>query len=235
MILINFLKKIIMQEKYNSETYINFLKKKGILIGNGCHIYAPNKTLIDIQNPHMLKIGENVKISEGVKILTHDFSWAVTSNIDGIITGSVGNVEIGNNVFIGMNSIITRNVRIGNNVIIGACSVVTHDLEDNYVYAGVPAKKIMSIYEYHEKRKKAQLDEAINIVKNYYLRYKKVPDKKILREYVFLFEDGNCIEDELEHKILSDSGHFDKCYESLKNNKPQFKDYDEFIKFCEIK
>lgn len=151
--MINIIKKIIKREKYNSDTFIKYLRKAGVDIGEDCKIYAPNKTEIDIQNPYMLTIGNNVKIATETKILTHDFSWCVTSNIDGYITGSVGKVSIGNNVFIGMGAIITRNVTIGDNVIIGAGSIVTHDCESGYVYAGVPAKKIMSIKDYHNKRK----------------------------------------------------------------------------------
>lgn len=52
--------------------------------------------------------------------------------------GASGVVEIGDNVFIGMNTIIERNVKIGNNVVIGAGSVVTKDCEPNSVYAGAP-------------------------------------------------------------------------------------------------
>lgn len=69
----------------------------------------------------------------------------------GVILGASGTVKIGDNVFIGMNTIITRNVEIGNNVIIGAGSVVTSSCDHNGVYAGVPAKRIMSIDEYYEK------------------------------------------------------------------------------------
>ena len=53
--------------------------------------------------------------------------------------GASGIVEIGDNVFIGMNTIIERNVKIGTNVVIGAGSVVTKDCESNSVYAGVTA------------------------------------------------------------------------------------------------
>ena len=36
------------------------------------------------------------------------------------------------------------NIKIGNNVIVGANSVVTHDVPDNCVVAGTPAKIISS-------------------------------------------------------------------------------------------
>ena len=72
-----------------------------------------------------------------------------------------------------MNAIITRNVVIGNNVVIGAGSVVTGNCEDNGVYAGNPARKIMDIEEYFLKRKSAQLEEAKLLAKEYYACYEK--------------------------------------------------------------
>jgi acetyltransferase-like isoleucine patch superfamily enzyme len=50
--------------------------------------------------------------------------------------------KIGNNCFIGINSIIMPGVTIGNEVIIGAGSVVTKNIPDNCIAAGNPAKII---------------------------------------------------------------------------------------------
>ena len=60
-------------------------------------------------------------------------------------------IRIGNNVFIGANVTILPGTTIGNNCIIGAGSVVKGICEDNYVYAGNPARKIISIDEYIKK------------------------------------------------------------------------------------
>ena len=49
---------------------------------------------------------------------------------------------IGNNVIIGAGAKIMGDVKIGNNVTIGANAVVTHDVPDNCVVGGVPAKII---------------------------------------------------------------------------------------------
>jgi len=133
-----------------------------------------------------------------------------------IISGAVGKVEIGNNVFIGRNAIIMRNTVIGDNVIIGAGSVVTKDCESNYVYAGVPAKKIMTIEEFHEKRKNLQLQEAKEVAIQYYKRTGKIPSKEILREYIFLFENRENIKDPVVDKVLRDSGHYDLCKRLLR-------------------
>ena len=51
-------------------------------------------------------------------------------------------IQIGNNVWIGMNSIVMRGVTIGDNVVIGANSVVTKDIPSNAVAAGNPCKVI---------------------------------------------------------------------------------------------
>lgn len=53
--------------------------------------------------------------------------------------------SIGNYVTFGANSIAIGAISIGNNVIIGAGSVVTHDVPDNCVVAGVPAKIIKQL------------------------------------------------------------------------------------------
>jgi len=45
-------------------------------------------------------------------------------------------------------------------------------------YAGVPAKKIMTIEEFHEKRKNLQLQEAKEVAIQYYKRTGKIPSKK---------------------------------------------------------
>lgn len=92
-------------------------------------------------------------------------------------------VSIGNNVFIGMHSTILKGVHIGNNVIIGANALVNKDVPDNCVAAGNPCKVIMSLEEYYEKRKVAQVQEASELVRLYRERYGEEPDEKALHEF----------------------------------------------------
>ena len=53
-----------------------------------------------------------------------------------------GSPIIGNNVLLFAGAKIIGNVRIGNNVVVGANAVVTHDVPDNAVVVGIPAKVI---------------------------------------------------------------------------------------------
>ena len=77
MFLKEWVKKFILGKRYSSETYVRYLRSLGVKIGQDCSIYAPTKTFIDVQYPWMITIGNHVRITEGVKILTHDYSWSV--------------------------------------------------------------------------------------------------------------------------------------------------------------
>jgi len=58
-----------------------------------------------------------------------------------------GDISIGNNVFIGAQSVILPGSIIGNNIIVAANSVVKGKLEDGWLYAGSPCKPIKKLGE----------------------------------------------------------------------------------------
>lgn len=101
---------------------------------------------IDANLPWLISVGDNVTLATGVKLLAHDASTTHTG-----ISTKIGIVQVGNNVFIGANTIVLCNTRIGDNVIVGAGSVVTHDIPSNSVYAGNPAKFVCTFEEYSQK------------------------------------------------------------------------------------
>lgn len=103
---------------------------------------------IDANWPWLISVGDDVTLASNVRILAHDASTAKVG-----AKTKVGIVRIGNNVFIGADSIVLCNTRIGDNVIIGAGSVVTHDIPANSVYAGNPARYICSFEEYQERHR----------------------------------------------------------------------------------
>lgn len=76
------------------------------------------------------EIGENVNI-----IQTCTIGVAYRGDRGGVPT-------IGNNVYIGSGARIFGGIKIGNNVAIGVNSVVTKDVLDNSVVVGAPAKVI---------------------------------------------------------------------------------------------
>lgn len=118
--------------------------ENGLIIGNDCHIMG--ECILDPGHCWLIQIGNRVTLAPRVHILTHDAS---TKRILGYT--AIGKVTIGDDVFIGANSIVLPNVAIGNKVIIGAGSVVTHSIPDNSVAVGNPAKVIGTYEDYCTK------------------------------------------------------------------------------------
>ena len=105
--------------------------------------------ILDTSHCWLITIGDNVTLAPRVHILCHDASTKQFLNYT-----KIGRVTVGDNVFIGAESVILPGVTIGNNVIIGANSTVTHDVPDNTVAAGCPARVICTLEEYLSKEKK---------------------------------------------------------------------------------
>ena len=70
-------------------------------------------------------------------------------------------ITIGDNVWIGGNSVICPGVNIGSNVVIGAGSVVTKDIPDWCVAVGNPCRVLRNITEEDKKKlfKNEEIDE----------------------------------------------------------------------------
>ncbi len=234
-----YIQKLIYKERANSETYLSYLRAKGMKIGADVRVYVPSKTTIDVQYPWMIEIGNHVRIAQGAIILTHDYSWSVLKRFfdedtkPGAILGSSGKVKIGNNVFIGMNAIITAGVTIGDNVVIGTGSIVTKDCIESGVYVGSPAKKIMEISEFYKKREARQLDEAKTLAVEYYKRFNKKPAPEIFHEYFMLFASYDDIRNNFTFSSkMKKVGNEDESIAFVKDRKPMFNGYEEFLDYC---
>ena len=131
-----------------------------------------NGVILDPSHCWLISIGDNVTMAPRVHILCHDAS---TKQFLGYT--KIGRVNIGNNVFIGAESVVLPGVTIGNNVIIGANSTVTKSIPDNMVAAGTPAKIISSLEEYLSKNREKIKTASVYGV-DYTLRGNLTEDKK---------------------------------------------------------
>ncbi|KFI54675.1 transferase [Bifidobacterium callitrichos DSM 23973] len=237
MFLKKYARRLILGPRADSEFFINFLRKKGAIIGEGTYFYDPRSNCIGLNNYFNLVIGNNVNITHGVVIVDHGYDWSVLKCKYGEVIGNTGQVTIGNNVFIGMNAVILKNVTIGDNVIIGAGSIVNRDIPSNSVAAGSPCRVIESIDTYRAKRKQVQLDEAYNLYCAFINRYPNtIPNQDIFREYFWLFDRPGCdghlsspVFDEVMHLV---NGTYDCSIQAIKNSSPAFDSYEDFLIYC---
>ncbi len=164
----------IISGKTDEEIFIQSLRKQ-IDIGEHIKIWSPDSVIIDTQRPHMLHIGNYVKITDGVTILAHDYSRSVMIMSHGENIGEARQTWIGDNVFLGMKSIVLMGAHIGNNTIVGAGSVVSGQFPDNVVIAGNPAKVICSLDAYVSKRRSRTIGEAVEYVRLFMEKYGRLP------------------------------------------------------------
>lgn len=121
--------------------------KAGLIVGKDFQM--ERGVTIDPSFPWLVTIGDNVTLAPECMLLCHDGS---SKKLIGY--SKIGEIKIGNNVFIGAKAIILPNITIGNNVIVGAGSIVTKSIPDNCVVAGKPAKVVCSTEEYKNRLSK---------------------------------------------------------------------------------
>lgn len=107
----------------------------------GVNIKCPKKTFIgedvifDTNYPEDIVIEEGVRLTVGVRIVTH-FMNPKTGSYDR------GQVYVGKGAYIGMGTMVVKPVTIGEGAIVGAGAIVTKDIPSNEVWAGNPARFI---------------------------------------------------------------------------------------------
>ena len=113
-----------------------------IIIGNNCNL---NGTMIHCNIS--VKIGNYCMFGPGTIIVDND-SHRISKDILERRKPAVRKpINIGNNVWTGMNSLILKGVSIGENSIIAAHSVVTKDVPDNVIVGGNPAKILKQLVD----------------------------------------------------------------------------------------
>jgi len=163
-IFINILRTIVLAS-YNEKTIYKYYRKRGAQIGEGCYIYPKY-----LGTPYLVRLGNNVWISQGVIFHNHDGgTWVLRDKYPHI--DAWGPIIIEDNCLIGANVQLLPNIRIGRNSIVGANSVVISDIPPYSIVMGVPARPISSFSRYEERtlaRWKEQSPPGVNTsVKNW--------------------------------------------------------------------
>ena len=136
----------------NREVPTETLMKRGLKVGKdfnrqqGCYI--------DPTHCYLIEIGDDVTMSIRVTLMAHDAGTKKTTGYT-----RLGQIKIGNHVFLGANATVLPGVTIGDGAVIGAGSVVTRDVPAGTVAAGVPARVIGTVQELKE-RAEVEMTEA---------------------------------------------------------------------------
>lgn len=126
-----------------------------LIIGSDCYIGDHSRIWVSKK----ITIGDRTLIAHNVNIFdttTHPTDKKLRHEHEQIVklrgmpmekydTIEEDPVVIGSDVWIGCNAVIMKGVHIGDGVIIGAGSVVTHDIPDNVVAVGNPARVVKEI------------------------------------------------------------------------------------------
>ena len=117
---------------------------RGLKVYSGCHITVRKGAKLFIGDNvffnhgdilvcrENIKIGNNVQFAPNVLIYDHDHDFRTKDGLKNKIF-KTSPIEIGNNVWIGANTVILRGTRIGDNCVIAAGSVVKGDIPSETV------------------------------------------------------------------------------------------------------
>jgi UDP-3-O-[3-hydroxymyristoyl] glucosamine N-acyltransferase len=143
----------------------NCIIEPGVTIGADGFAYERDKKTLELERfPHIggVKIGNNVEVCANSSIARGSLSDTVIGDgtkLDALVhvahnviigrnceltAGTVigGSTTIGDTCWTGLNSTLKNKIKIGNKVIVGAGALVIHDVPDEDIVAGVPAKSI---------------------------------------------------------------------------------------------
>ncbi len=149
------IRKIYYQLTGNDEAFVQLkiqqFRESGGTCGENFKFYCPMPT-----EPYLITIGNDVTIAGGTVLLTHDNS-VIKCDLDA--TDYFGRIHIGDQCFIGFNSIILPGITLGENTIVGAGSVVTKSFpEGHVVIAGNPARILCTVEDFREKKRNISIN-----------------------------------------------------------------------------
>ena len=217
----------------SSESYINYLRTKGITIGKGTYVQSPLNTEIDETRPSLVTIGENCFINKYFEIHTHDWVTHIFLHSGRQFVNSSGRVKIGNNVAFGRHVMILKGVTIGDNCFVGANSVVSKDIPANSIAVGSPAKVVMSLEDYYQKRLNSCEEEAFDYARSIEERFGRKPIPGDFWEEFHLFVSGNEVNRYPEIPIKRQLGPIYDRY--LKGHKAKYDSFEAFLRAAGIK
>lgn len=155
---------------------VSYAKYIGVNCQNDLTIYGTSYYMFSAE-PYLVTLGKNVHISRDVNFICHDGSTLIFRE-DVPDLEIAGEINVGNNVFIGTRALILAGVSIGDDCIVGANAVVTKNIKNGSVVAGNPARVIKTTKEFLESAERKSLKIGHLKGREKIVAYKKIFNKK---------------------------------------------------------
>lgn len=183
-------------------SYDSFLK-----VGKGVMICA----WVKLNTNYSITIGDDVGIGEYVDVWTHGSYPAVLNGFP----AEFGPVEIGSHVWLPAKSTVLANIKIGDNVVIGVNSLINKNLPSGCFAAGMPIKIIReNVYPNRDPKANAVKIQDI------FTEYMKLADYKGLSvhlSYDEITETIFCNQLGFDTKSMTVHGHLDDIHEDFRD------------------
>jgi len=183
-----------------------------VKIGKGVGIFE--NTVLNPSEP--IEIGDNCGIGADVMIWTHGAWLDITQGFP----SDFGPVKIGKNVWLPARSIVLPNVEIGDNVVIGTNSIINRDLPSGCFAAGSPCKVIKENV-YPKKLSDEEIEIMItNILEDW---LKLIRSKQVTRNIKVRYEKQNIYLNQSYHETIYNieertiNGHINNVSEDLRD------------------
>lgn len=130
-------------------------------LGDGVHLYADivvetgeSGSVVIGEETHVqpgcrlaayrgsIRIGRGVEIAPNCGFYPYDHGTALGGPIRAQPLRTCGGIVVGDQAWLGFGVVVLDGVRIGDGAVVGAGSVVTHDIPDNAVAVGSPARVV---------------------------------------------------------------------------------------------
>lgn len=136
--------KVLVREKLYRICHFSHPEVRRGALRISCDVSIKANCVLDLVGD--ISIGSNVVFSDNVNILTHNHNFYLRHTLyeaDARYGLKYSNIEIGDNVFFGINTVVLESVdRIPQGAVLAAGSVLTKNPGENEIWAGNPAKFI---------------------------------------------------------------------------------------------
>lgn len=137
---------------------VAYARSLGVTVGSGCRLIATTVASWGSE-PYLITLGDRVLVTAGVRFVTHDGAvWPFRREHPRI--DRVAPIEVGDDCFLGLNSIVLPGVTIGSESVVGAGAVVNRSIPPRSVVAGVPARVVCTIDDYWRKHETAFIHDV---------------------------------------------------------------------------